>query len=267
MGRRRRAPRAARNPLRAGLRLERMPDPVAIVLFGATGRPCPSQGAPRALPALAVVAPAVGCPHRGDGPQARTTTPRSAGRSATSLDVHARVQPVDEETWRTFAERDGVPPRRPRRATRRTTTSPPAWRSATATTARAATGSSTSRRRPRPSRPSSASWAAWAWTGRSPAAAGGGSSSRSRSAATSSRRSGSTARSAKVFREAQVYRIDHYLGKETVQNLLVFRFAQRDLRAALEPPLRGPRADHRGRVDRRRAARRLLRGDGRHCAT
>jgi glucose-6-phosphate 1-dehydrogenase len=29
----------------------------------------------------------------------------------------------------------------------------------------------------------------------------------------------------KVFREEQVYRIDHYLGKETVQNLLVFRFA------------------------------------------
>ncbi|HEX5504005.1 MAG TPA: glucose-6-phosphate dehydrogenase [Thermomicrobiales bacterium] len=30
---------------------------------------------------------------------------------------------------------------------------------------------------------------------------------------------------ANVFSEAQVYRIDHYLGKETVQNLLVFRFA------------------------------------------
>ncbi len=28
-----------------------------------------------------------------------------------------------------------------------------------------------------------------------------------------------------VFREEQVHRIDHYLGKETVQNLLVFRFA------------------------------------------
>jgi len=28
----------------------------------------------------------------------------------------------------------------------------------------------------------------------------------------------------KVFREPQVYRIDHYLGKETVRNLLVFRF-------------------------------------------
>jgi glucose-6-phosphate 1-dehydrogenase len=28
-----------------------------------------------------------------------------------------------------------------------------------------------------------------------------------------------------VFKEEQVYRIDHYLGKETVQNILVFRFA------------------------------------------
>jgi glucose-6-phosphate 1-dehydrogenase len=30
-----------------------------------------------------------------------------------------------------------------------------------------------------------------------------------------------------VFKESQIYRIDHYLGKETVQNLLVFRFANR----------------------------------------
>ena len=28
-----------------------------------------------------------------------------------------------------------------------------------------------------------------------------------------------------IFEEHQVYRIDHYLGKETVQNMLVFRFA------------------------------------------
>jgi len=30
---------------------------------------------------------------------------------------------------------------------------------------------------------------------------------------------------AKVFDESQIYRIDHYLGKETVQNILAFRFA------------------------------------------
>ena len=28
-----------------------------------------------------------------------------------------------------------------------------------------------------------------------------------------------------VLRESQIYRIDHYLGKETVQNIMVFRFA------------------------------------------
>ena len=30
---------------------------------------------------------------------------------------------------------------------------------------------------------------------------------------------------AKHFGEAQIYRIDHYLGKETVQNLMAIRFA------------------------------------------
>ena len=29
----------------------------------------------------------------------------------------------------------------------------------------------------------------------------------------------------KYLHESQIYRIDHYLGKETVQNILVFRFA------------------------------------------
>jgi glucose-6-phosphate 1-dehydrogenase len=28
-----------------------------------------------------------------------------------------------------------------------------------------------------------------------------------------------------VFREEQIYRIDHYVGKEAIQNILAFRFA------------------------------------------
>ena len=32
---------------------------------------------------------------------------------------------------------------------------------------------------------------------------------------------------ARFFDEKSIYRIDHYLGKETVQNLLVLRFANR----------------------------------------
>ena len=54
--------------------------------------------------------------------------------------------------------------------------------------------------------------------------AGAGSSSRSRSAGTWSSAIRLNREVGKVFRERQVYRIDHYLGKETVRNLLVFRF-------------------------------------------
>lgn len=43
-----------------------------------------------------------------------------------------------------------------------------------------------------------------------------------------------------VFEEHQIYRIDHYLGKETVQNLLVFRFAN----AIFEPIWNSKFVDH-----------------------
>lgn len=43
-----------------------------------------------------------------------------------------------------------------------------------------------------------------------------------------------------VFREDQVYRIDHYLGKETVQNLMTFRFAN----AIFEPLWNRNYVDH-----------------------
>ena len=50
-----------------------------------------------------------------------------------------------------------------------------------------------------------------------------------------------------VFEEESVYRIDHYLGKETVQNIMVFRFGNSDVRAYLEPQLHRLRRDHGGR--------------------
>jgi glucose-6-phosphate 1-dehydrogenase len=43
----------------------------------------------------------------------------------------------------------------------------------------------------------------------------------------------------KYWREDQIFRIDHFLGKETVQNILVFRFANR----FVEPVLRGAHVD------------------------
>ena len=53
---------------------------------------------------------------------------------------------------------------------------------------------------------------------------GGAWSSRSRSATTSLRRWSSTGSWRSDLAETQIYRIDHYLGKETVQNILALRF-------------------------------------------
>ena len=62
-----------------------------------------------------------------------------------------------------------------------------------------------------------------------------------------------------VFPEDSVFRIDHYLGKETVQNVLAHAVRQPAVRADLERQLRRPGADHHGRGHRPRRARRLLR--------
>ena len=63
----------------------------------------------------------------------------------------------------------------------------------------------------------------------------------------------------KVFEERQIYRIDHYLGKETVQNLMALRFGN----ALFEPLWNAAHIDHVqitvGREHRRRGPRRLLR--------
>ena len=51
------------------------------------------------------------------------------------------------------------------------------------------------------------------------------SSSKSRSAATSPRRGSSTGSCSELFDETSIFRIDHYLGKRPVHNMLFFRFA------------------------------------------
>ena len=58
-----------------------------------------------------------------------------------------------------------------------------------------------------------------------------------------------------VFDESAIFRIDHYLGKEPVQNLLALPLREHLPGADLEPQLRGERADHHGRALRRAGAR------------
>ncbi len=68
----------------------------------------------------------------------------------------------------------------------------------------------------------------------------------------------------RAFPEESTYRIDHFLGKETAQNILVLRFRECDFRAALEYALHRPRAGDGGGDAGRGRARRLLRRRG--CA-
>ena len=62
-----------------------------------------------------------------------------------------------------------------------------------------------------------------------------------------------------AFAEKDIFRIDHYLGKETVQNLIYFRFANAIYEPLWNRRLHRPRPDHRRRTGRRRGPRRLLR--------
>ena len=72
-----------------------------------------------------------------------------------------------------------------------------------------------------------------------------------------------------AFDESEIFRIDHYLGKDTVQNLLALRFANSIFEPIWNRTWVDSRPDHRGRDARRRGPWRLLRdgrGDARHRA-
>ena len=90
---------------------------------------------------------------------------------------------------------------------------------------------------------------------------------RSRSAPIAPPPRASTRRSARSFSEQQIFRIDHYLGKEPVQNLLALRFGN----ALFEPLWRRGRIRHVqitvGRAPRRRGARRSSTMRPARCAT
>jgi glucose-6-phosphate 1-dehydrogenase len=210
------------NVLREGLRLERVPDPSVLVLFGGTG----DLAHRKVLPALYQLWRTNLLPHEfvllaiGRRPYTDETF-RTEIRA--SLDQYSRVLPVEEDAWRTFAERicyqhldfadpagfdaltarlDALDRERGTRGNRLyyLATQPSQFADIAGQLGRAGLDHELHDggwRRIVVEKPFGHDLD---------------------SARRLNRELG------KVFRESQVYRIDHYLGKETVRNLLVFRF-------------------------------------------
>ena len=207
------------NPLREGLRLARTPDPCAVVIFGATGDLTRKKLMPalynlelqRLLPASChVIGVARG----------RSSDEEFRALMRKGVDEHSRTRPVNEEVWRSFeehlsyvalGERDGYGKLKDRLEE-----------------LDRAAGTSGNRLFYLALPPHT-----YAHTveglGRSGVARSGAGWSRiviekpfGRDLATARGLSMAVHR---VFQEPEVFRIDHYLGKETVQNILVLRFA------------------------------------------
>ena len=216
------AKKGAKNPLRAGLRIERVPDPHLVVLFGATG----DLAHRKVVPALFHLWVGNLLPERfalvcfGRRPFSDQEIRTSL---RTSLDKHARITPVDEEKWAAFAARityhqGGFD-------------EPAAYASLSTKLAAIDTESGTDGNRlyylatPASSFPEIVRGLGAA--GLDHEMADGGwrriviEKPFGRDLETAVRLNREVG---KVFRESQVYRIDHYLGKETVRNILIFRF-------------------------------------------
>ena len=210
------------NVLREGLRLERVPDPSLLVLFGATG----DLAHRKVIPALYQLWRTNLLPHEfrlvaiGRRPYDDTTF---RDEIHTSLGQYSRVLPLDDDAWRTFAERityqhldftdaagfdalaehlDTIDEEYGTRGNRLfyLATQPAQFLEIVAQLGRVGLDHELHDggwRRVVIEKPFGHDL---------------------ESAKKLNREVG------KVFREAQVYRIDHYLGKETVRNLLVFRF-------------------------------------------
>jgi glucose-6-phosphate 1-dehydrogenase len=221
-GKRKAPPRQDDNPLREGLRLERVPDPSTLVLFGATG----DLAHRKVIPALYQLWRTNLLPHdfvilaigRRDYDD---ETLRSEFRA--SLEKFSRVLPLDEAAWRSFAGRI--------RYQRCNFDDPAAFDTLVTTLGaidkeRNSLGNHLYSLATQPS----AFAEIVGQLGRVGLDHEKHDSGWRRiviekpfghdlqSAIRLNREVG------KVFRESQVYRIDHYLGKETVRNLLVFRF-------------------------------------------
>jgi glucose-6-phosphate 1-dehydrogenase len=222
-GRRRATPpRSQDNPLREGLRLERVPDPATFVLFGATG----DLAHRKVIPALFQLWRTHLLPHEftlvAVGRRSYSDEAFRADIKA-ALDRFSRIQPVDAESWDDLAGRifyhqgdfadpvayaslaerlDRLDRERGTRGNRLyyLATQPSQFAEIVAQLGRVGLDHERHEggwRRIVIEKP----------FGRD-----------LDSAIRLNREVG------KVFRERQVYRIDHYLGKETVRNLLVFRF-------------------------------------------
>src|SRR3954469_6017243 len=210
------------NPLREGLRLERVPDPCTLVLFGATG----DLAHRKVVPALYQLWRTNLLPHEfsvvaiGRRPYDDETLRKDLRES---LETYSRVLPLDEAAWRSFSSRI--------RYQRCDFDNPAAYDDLVTTLGeldkdRAARGNHLY------------------YLATQPSAFAEIVSQLGRVGLDHERHEGGWRRIViekpfghdlqsairlnrevgKVFRESQVYRIDHYLGKETVRNLLVFRF-------------------------------------------
>ncbi len=221
-GKRRPTPKATGNPLREGLRLERMPDPAVLVLFGATG----DLAHRKVVPALFQLWRTNLLPHEfavvAVGRRPYTDEAFRAELRA-SVDQFSRVLPIETPVWDAFAERityhrgdfadqalyDGL---------------------STRLDEIDATGGTRGNRCFYLATPPSAFAqiiGGLGGAGLDHELHGGGwrriviEKPFGRDLTSAIRLNREVG---KVFRESQVYRIDHYLGKETVRNILVFRF-------------------------------------------
>jgi glucose-6-phosphate 1-dehydrogenase len=220
--RRKPSPRVDENPLREGLRLERVPDPCVLVLFGATG----DLAHRKVVPALYQLWRTNLLPHEfcivaiGRRPYDDETLRKDL---RASLEKYSRVLPLDETAWRSFADRiryqrcdfddpaayddlvttlEGIDKELGGRGNHLfyLATQPSAFAEIVGQLGRVGLDHERHEagwRRIVIEKPFGHDLL---------------------SAIRLNREVG------KVFRESQVYRIDHYLGKETVRNLLVFRF-------------------------------------------
>jgi glucose-6-phosphate 1-dehydrogenase len=209
----------AANPLRAGFRLSRVPAPGVLVIFGGTGDLTSRKLMPalydlarqRLLPAAFAVV--------GTG-RAQLTDAEYRTQAHDAVAAHSRSRPIDEEVWRTFAERvfyvsvqkeDGYGALRARLARFDAELGTAGGRLFYLATPPAAYASIVRALGRHDLARAPGGWARIVVEkpfGRDLASA-----------------TALTAQLHEVFQEDEIFRIDHYLGKETVQNLLVLRFA------------------------------------------